>query len=225
MHPSSVRLLPPPAFGSKRFFSGGSSSAALSTWELAAISADTRARRIDHREHHVLAAFMLVGAGFAKPSLASAIALHTDLGSELLLACLAHDLGRLVAGQQLHLSIRRPPLAQTDYFQSQFRRRAIVVLVGKLQPGLQNPIQARGHALLAILRFGKTGIAISAYAKATHVAATFQPDVAQKLIEFDERGCRRDGKVHPVGRGITPFHQQVEAGAGPRSEEHTSELQ
>src|ERR1019366_4083644 len=87
---------------------------------LATISADTRARRINHREHRFVAACMLGGASFAKPALATAIALDADLGSRSLLASLAHDLGLLVAGQQLHLSIRRPPLPQADHPQLQF---------------------------------------------------------------------------------------------------------
>ena len=90
---------------------------------------------------------MLLCAGFAEPALATAVALPADFGGKVLTASLAHDLGLLVAGQQLHLALGRALLPQSDYFQPQFRGGAIVVHVGKLQPGFQYPIEAHWDAL------------------------------------------------------------------------------
>ncbi|HEY6266897.1 MAG TPA: hypothetical protein VIX11_01250 [Candidatus Acidoferrum sp.] len=73
----------------------------------------------------------------------------------------------------------------------------------ELHPYLKHFAQLRSHAYFFIQGLGS--ITLAANLKSAQVAAAFKPGMAEKIVEFTQRGGQRHCHMHPVGLGVTSF--------------------
>src|SRR6266446_6034419 len=99
--------------------------------------------------------------------------------------------------------MRQTLLTKGNNLQYKSRCRTVVILIEELHPYAKHLAERCPHAQFFL--HGPGRITVAANVKGAQVAAAFEPDMAEEMIEFTQRSGHRCCHMHPVRFGVTPF--------------------
>ena len=174
---------------------------------LPCIATHTHPWGIDHGQAQLIPTRVLGRTGVAQPALVLVDTLRADL-RRLLPAHHAWEHWRVVSRQHLHGLALPGPEALCQHPQLELCGGAKVVLVGARHARRQRFLQGDVHAPGPKFSGGARHVVFAIDAKLAHMAAAFEPDVAEKGIESIQPGIGPHFEVQPVWP--VPINQQVQ---------------